>query len=225
SDDGNAIQCGYHGLQFDATGRCVKNPHGDGRIPPAAKVRAFPIVERWSLLWIWMGDPELADAAAIPAFPFLDPGHWAIGKDRLEIDANYVLESDNILDLSHIEYLHPGSLGSGQAGEGKTVVTQEGSTVWSRRFVRGEILPEFLYQAAGLPSGTLCDRWLDVRWDPPASMYLQADMGASGAPREQSVQTPGVHLFTPATHSRTHYFFSLSFPRALGPIAEELAAR
>jgi phenylpropionate dioxygenase-like ring-hydroxylating dioxygenase large terminal subunit len=167
----------------------------------------------------------MADANLIPEFPFMDAQHWAIGKDSMEIDANYVLESDNILDLSHIDYLHPGSLGAGVAGEGKTVVTEEGDTVWSRRFVRYEILPPFLYQATGLPEGALCDRWLDVRWNAPSLLYLQADIGLAGIDRAQSMQAPQVHLFTPASAGKTYYFYAICFPKAMGPQAQEIADR
>ncbi|MFZ2990819.1 Rieske 2Fe-2S domain-containing protein [Ideonella sp.] len=224
-DGGRTVQCGYHGLRFGTDGRCSHNPHGDGRIPIKAVVRQYPVVERWSLLWLWMGEPEAADPALIPEFPFLDAASWYIGKDQMSIDANYVLESDNILDLSHIEYLHPGSLGAGTPGEGKTVVTQEGKVVWSRRFISNEVLPPFLYQATGLPDGALCDRWLDVRWNAPASMYLQADIGLAGKPREQSIQTPQVHLFTPVSANQTLYFYALAMPRFLGDWAEAAAQR
>jgi vanillate O-demethylase monooxygenase subunit len=143
----------------------------------------------------------------------------------MEIDAHYALESDNILDLSHIEFLHPGTLGAGQSGEGKTTVTQEGHTVWSRRFMRGEILPPFLYQAIGMPDKTLCDRWLDVRWDAPSYMYLQADIAPAGTPREQGILTPQVHLFTPASEQKTYYFYALAMPKALGEWAADAAQR
>lgn len=224
-DGGRSIQCGYHGLRFGSDGKCNHNPHGEGRIPSAAVVKSYPVVERWSLLWIWMGESEHADPATIPAFPFLDAEHWYVGKSQMDIAANYVLESDNILDLSHIEFLHPTSLGAGQSGVGKTTVTQEGNTVWSRRFVRNEILPDFLYQATGLPDKTPCDRWLDVRWDAPASMYLQADIALSGSPREQGILTPQVHLFTPASNDKTYYFYALAMPKSLGEWAQEAAQR
>jgi vanillate O-demethylase monooxygenase subunit len=224
-EGGRSIECRYHGLRFGTDGICNHNPHGDGRIPIAAVTKAFPVVERHSLLWIWMGDPALASTELIPSYPFLDIEHWYVGKAQMEIDANYVLESDNILDLSHIEYLHPSSLGAGRSGEGKTTVTQEGNTVWSRRFIRNEILPPFLYQAVGLPDQALCDRWLDVRWDAPSNMYLQADMALAGTPREQSIQTPQVHLFTPASEDRTYYFYALALPKALGGWAKEAAER
>jgi phenylpropionate dioxygenase-like ring-hydroxylating dioxygenase large terminal subunit len=222
-DGGSVLRCGYHGLAFNGEGRCVHNPHSEGRIPPLAQVRAYPLIERWSALWIWMGDAGQADPARIPEFPFMDPEHWYVGRDSLMIDANYVLESDNILDLSHIEYLHPDTLAAGHAGDGKTLVTQEGNTVWSRRFIRNEILAPFLYQAIGIPQDTPCDRWLDVRWDAPALMWLQTDIGPSGQPREASVQTPQAHLFTPASESCTHYFFSICFPKTMGPAGADIA--
>jgi phenylpropionate dioxygenase-like ring-hydroxylating dioxygenase large terminal subunit len=222
-DGGSALRCGYHGLAFDANGRCVHNPHGEGRIPPSAIVRAYPLVERWSLLWIWMGDADKADPARIPEFPAMDPEHWYVGKEYLEIEANYTLESDNILDLSHIQYLHPTTLGSGTAGLAKTKVTIEGNTVWSRRFVRNEILAPFLYQAAGIQQGALCDRWLDVRWDAPAVMWLQSDIGPAGEPREKALPTSGPQLFTPASQCRTHYFFGVCLPKTIGPAGEDMA--
>lgn len=219
-DGGSSIQCGYHGLKFGSDGKCQHNPHGDGRIPIAAAVKSYPVVERWNLLWVWMGEAGAADPARIPAYPFLDTSQWYVGQGQMEIDANYVLESDNILDLSHIMYLHPSTLGAGKPGEGKTTVSQEGNTVWSRRFICNEVLPAWLYQATGLPDQAPCDRWLDVRWDAPSYMHLQADTALSGTPRETGILSPQAHLFTPASETKTYYFYSMSMPKALGEWAE-----
>src|SRR5258708_6152703 len=68
---GDALECGYHGLVFDTTGRCVKIP-GQTTIPPGARVRSYPVVERHRCLWIWTGDPARADPAAIRNFHWLD---------------------------------------------------------------------------------------------------------------------------------------------------------
>lgn len=65
---GDGVECGYHGLQFDCSGDCSKNPHGDGRIPPGARVRSFPAEDRYGLVWIWAGEPSRADASLIPDF-------------------------------------------------------------------------------------------------------------------------------------------------------------
>src|SRR5271167_4773848 len=69
---GDRVRCGYHGLEFNSLGECVHNPHGNGAVARAAKVRAFPLAERHSLVWIWMGEPAQADTALIPNFSFLD---------------------------------------------------------------------------------------------------------------------------------------------------------
>src|SRR5690606_30387971 len=50
-----SVQCGYHGLEFDGSGRCTRNPHGDGKIPRAARVQSFPVIERYGIIWVWLG--------------------------------------------------------------------------------------------------------------------------------------------------------------------------
>ena len=67
---GDAVECGYHGLQFDCSGRCQLVP-GQDKIPDSAKVRSFPVVQRWGWIWIWMGDPALADEGLIIDIPQL----------------------------------------------------------------------------------------------------------------------------------------------------------
>ena len=70
---GDIVECAYHGLQFDGTGACVANPHGGGKPLAAARVKNYPLVERYSALWIWMGDADKADATTIPVFEFMVP--------------------------------------------------------------------------------------------------------------------------------------------------------
>lgn len=223
-DGGAAVQCPYHGLRFDGSGACVHNPHGDGRIPQAAKVRSYPVVERHSALWIWMGDPARADAAAIPAFPFNDPEHWAVGTGSMSVEAPYELEIDNILDLSHIEFMHP-LFASDAVRRAKAECEQDGETVWCKRFMADDRqVPDFIRQVFQVPEGPV-DRWLHVRWNAPAVMALWAGGVAGGQPVEQGIVSQQAHCFTPETRGRTHYFYSISFPRAMGPMADELAAQ
>ena len=56
--EGKHIRCAYHGLEFDGSGQCVVNPHASGRIPKNSSVRSYPVVEKHSLIWIWMGDEQ-----------------------------------------------------------------------------------------------------------------------------------------------------------------------
>lgn len=224
---GDNLRCGYHGLEFDCSGACVRNPHGDGVIPKAAKARSYPLIERHSVLWIWMGDAALADAAGVPDFgASMDPAKRFVGKEYLLAKAHYQLETDNIMDLSHIEFLHPGSLGSDAIKTAHSEVVQDGSTIYSRRLTRAERLPEALETGYGIPSGQLVDRWLDVRWNAPASMELWVGVAPSGTddPRRAGKRIPFVHLFTPETETTTHYWFSTSYPRRMGDEGERRTA-
>lgn len=220
---GGAVQCPYHGLEFDGAGACVRNPHGDGAIPKAARVASFPVVERHSLIWIWMGDAAKADPAAIPDFSCLDGETQFVGKRYLHVKANYVLETDNIMDLSHIQFLHGSTLGSDAVAKAETEVKEDGNTVWSLRMTSGEIMPDFLYQAMGVPHGTVVDRWIDVRWDAPANMALFAGAVPTGGTRADGRSTPTCHLFTPETATTSHYWFSISFPKEIGEGGQQIA--
>jgi phenylpropionate dioxygenase-like ring-hydroxylating dioxygenase large terminal subunit len=220
---GDRIQCGYHGLEFNSEGRCVHNPHSDERIPGAVRVKSYPLCERHSFLWIWMGEASGADPATIPDFSFQDPAESYVGKRYLLARAGYLLEVDNILDLSHIQFVHPTTLGSGDVSKGHYASSVDGETVWSKRSTHAEVMPEFLYRARNIPSGVPCDRWIDVRWNAPANMALFAGAVPTGEPRTAQAGVSQAHVFTPETVSSTHYWFGISFPRSLGEVGERMA--
>lgn len=208
-----SVRCKYHGLEFDGQGRCTRNPHGDGKIPAAASVYSFAMLERHGIVWIWPGDPAKADPAKLADFSAVDEAACFVARKYLHVRANYVLESDNILDLSHIQFLHPGTLGSDAVQNAKTEIVQEGNTVWSKRFVSREGLMPFVRQTFQVPEGALADRWLDVRWDAPSCLMLSISIGVSGAPRASAKTVLIPHLFTPETESSTHYWFASCFRR------------
>lgn len=219
--NGDTIQCRYHGLMFNGRGECVHNPHGE--IPRAARVHSYPLVERYSMLWIWMGDSVRADASLIPDFSFQDPELFFVGKRYLAVQSSYLLEIENIMDLSHIQFLHPTTLGSGDVAKGRYESTQEGGFVWSKRLTDGEVMVDHLCDAMGVPRGVPIDRWMEVRWSAPANMVIFAGAVPSGRPRSDGRDTPTSHCFTPATANTTHYWFSISFPKSMGKDAARMA--
>ena len=77
---GDDIECGYHGLSFCGDGGCTAVP-GAGTLPAGLSTRAYPVVERWGRIFIWMGDPALADEAKIPDYHWKDDPGWA-GRGR-----------------------------------------------------------------------------------------------------------------------------------------------
>jgi vanillate O-demethylase monooxygenase subunit len=219
----DAVRCPYHGLEFNGDGQCTRNPHGNSAIPKAAQVRAYPVVEKYSVIWIWMGEASKADESLIPDFSCMDPQRFYVAKRYLYARANYVLESDNILDLSHIQYLHPSTLGSADVSSAITKVEQEDATVWSYRQTVNEIMPAFLYDAMGIAPDTPVDRWTDVRWNAPASMLLLAGAVPTGRPRNEGRETALPHLFTPETQTTTHYWFSFPMPVEMGEMGKQIA--
>lgn len=222
---GDSIQCAYHGLEYNGKGACTKNPYSD-KIPAQAKVKAYPMIERHSIVWIWMGDLDKVNPDLIPDYgQSLNPEKRFVAKDYLHARAHYQLETDNIMDLSHIEFLHPGSLGSDAVKDADTEVIQEGNTVFSNRLTKAERLHETLEKTYGIPEGQLVDRWLDVRWDPPANMELWVGIAPTGTenPRKEGKRIPFNHFFTPETEKTTHYWFSTSYPRWMGEDGEKRA--
>lgn len=76
---GDTVECGYHGLTFDCAGKCVWAP-GTGRIPSNANVHAYPVHEKYGLVWIWMGNPAIADASVIFEIENYDSPDWGIDR-------------------------------------------------------------------------------------------------------------------------------------------------
>lgn len=208
---GEVIQCCYHGLQFDCSGKCVKNPHGDGKIPVAAKVQSYPVTDRHGILWIWMGEGE-ADTSRIPDYSMLDAEsgfHTTHG--HVHIEANYVLMGENLLDLSHVPFLHDGLIGSPQMVETLPTIREEaGQLVVDRNMPNVDVPAVFdmLYRKDGKP----VDAWQNMRWIPPSCYLLDAGVKAPGGEREVMGWYYGIHLLTPETSSTTHYHFASARP-------------
>lgn len=103
--EGNEVRCMYHGLKFACTGQCTEIP-GQERISPNVKVRSYPAVQKWGAVWIWMGQPDLADETLIPKIPAPDSTELSVLYDAAEVEASAPLIWDNLLDLSHVVFVH-----------------------------------------------------------------------------------------------------------------------
>lgn len=210
------IQCPYHGLQFATDGACVHNPHHrDGLAPDSARLNRYPLVEKDALLWIWMGDPQLADPAALPDFSCHTNPAMARVSGTITIDAWYELITDNLLDLTHVEYVHAGILGSSAVSRGSHEVSQDGTTVWSRRWCPNGDAPPALARAFGDYKDPV-DHWLYMRWDAPASMLLDVGISPVGASRREGWWVYGTDILTPADESTTHYFWGITYEYGAG---------
>ncbi len=204
---GDDLQCGYHGLRFDAAGACTHNPHG-GAIPRQARVRSFPLLERHGFVWIWMGEaddkPELLPDLA----PFGRHDGYATVDGYLRIAANYQLITDNLLDLSHVEFLHAAFAVEDVLETSRTELVRDGDTIHSNRWKPACKVSRFLRMFWGSASER-GDARANMRWDPPAIMFLDVGVTEVGAPVADGVTTPFLHLLTPETPTSTHYFWAM----------------
>ena len=217
----NAVVCGYHGLTFDADGKCVRNPFSD-MIPAGCAVRSFPVVAKDSILWFWPGDPDAADQEAIGDFACMT-AEPPLGRGHLRFEANFELLTDNLMDLSHIEFLHTGSFGGGGViFQGTHSTKTEGDAIWSNWWMPGIAPPPW---ANFLPPEVKVDHWLEMRWMAPASMQLEVGICLAGEDRKKS-NIPSMvapHIITPETETSSHYFYG--FPRFAGDMSEDVVGQ
>jgi vanillate O-demethylase monooxygenase subunit len=109
--EGDRLRCMYHGMLYAPDGVVVEIP-GQEQIPPQAKVRSYPVVERHSWLWVWMGVVDEADEALIPPAVGLDHPDFNLGHGQLDYEAEARLINDNLLDFSHLTFVHAESFGT-----------------------------------------------------------------------------------------------------------------
>jgi vanillate O-demethylase monooxygenase subunit len=207
--DHDRVVCGYHGLEFDGNGTCIRNPHPSGKIPAAARVRSYPTVERHSGVWIWMGE-RAADPSLIPDFSKLDDtseGPGVTRRDHIVMDVPYDLIVDNLLDCSHTSFLHEGILGNIPMVAAPTTITQTGDTLNVVRHACN-VPPPGMFDMLFRQDGAPVDCWTDFRWDAPSCLLLDVGVTPPGRPKEEGTGYFGTHILTPETDTTTHYHFA-----------------
>ncbi|MGE4431001.1 MAG: Rieske 2Fe-2S domain-containing protein [Sphingobium sp.] len=210
---GETIQCAYHGMQIDGAGRCAHVP-SQKAIPPRARIRSYPVEERYGWVWIWPGDPARADAALIPDFgQLVDPKLKAVGSTN-HVQASYQLLNDNLLDLSHVGFVHTSTIGNREFGaNAKISVEKEGTGVRVTRWVRDCPPPPTYVKTGHLPEGRNIDRWSIIHYTPPGFCIIHtggAEVG-TGAPEgrlDHGINLWVMNAMTPQNARTTHYFWA-----------------
>lgn len=203
---GDVLACPYHGLQFGTDGHCVHNPHGDV-IPPALKLSAYPVVERHAIIWIWMGDATLADPAAIPDFSAHDDPDFALVGGHIPIAGGYQLVTDNLLDLSHTQYLHPIlTVPDDPESRNEYDVLQDGDTI-TTVFNTLNIKPFGFVHFIWPDAPERIDSFSGVRWQAPANMMLKIHFVSLDPSAPKELRMWNAHLVTPETETTCHYFW------------------
>ncbi|ETX30186.1 aromatic ring-hydroxylating dioxygenase subunit alpha [Roseivivax isoporae] len=203
---GDTIQCGYHGMTFGTDGRCVRVP-GQDNLPASAYVDAFPVHEAHGIVWVWMGDPALADRSKVFDMPeFSDPAwHLHLG-DKLHIRANYLNVAENLVDPAHVSFVHPTTLGNAASENVPVHVRTSGEAILAWRWIRDAEPVGFFRQFGGFAGNV--DRWHYYHLHLPSTAVIDfgsvdAGLNCAEDERDRGVRIFALHFVTPVTEGYT----------------------
>jgi vanillate O-demethylase monooxygenase subunit len=210
------VQCGYHGMVFGANGQCVKIP-GHDRIPGKARVRSFAVVEKNCIVWMWLGDPAAADPSSIVEYPFHDDTvRWPHREGMVHMQCGYEMLIDNIMDLTHIAYVHAKYIGGTPEAHSNAIMKTERTPrgVKFSRWLLDSIPPPTYAKAIRFPGRI--DRWQEEELIIPCSIVQYtggvdvAEGAHGGGSRDGGFGLRVWHGIVPETATSCHYFYSVA---------------
>jgi phenylpropionate dioxygenase-like ring-hydroxylating dioxygenase large terminal subunit len=207
---GDEIMCIYHGWTMNSSGACTHVPH-QVNVSSNAAVKSYPIIEKWGFVWVWIGEPVRADQALIPEMPWLVAEDRSAVLSRFYVKANYQLMADNLLDVSHSDFLHASSFGSqaGKKGETDKVrqtleITSDNSAVRCVRTLRDVELSPMAAAWGGFSRQVT--RTHRQKWSPPNTVNIELIMEND----ENKITINHDHIMTPETETTCHYLFGFT---------------
>jgi phenylpropionate dioxygenase-like ring-hydroxylating dioxygenase large terminal subunit len=207
---GDTVECGYHGMTFDCAGACVRVP-AQGRVPPGAKVRAYPALERYGLVFVWMGEAALADPALLPAIPQYGRPEWGVSRGYSFFRSGYRNITDNLVDPAHTSFVHAGSIGNAAAEDVPVRTEVEGDVLSIGRWI--ENAPPVPVIARFTRSDANMDRWQRYHLKAPCTSWVDFGAFAPGSPRTEEAKNAAPYrvlsyaFLAPETARGTHYFW------------------
>ncbi|MGR3709570.1 MAG: aromatic ring-hydroxylating dioxygenase subunit alpha [Alterinioella nitratireducens] len=208
---GDTVECGYHGLTFDCAGQCVWAP-GAGRIPSNAKVHAYPCHEKYGLVWIWMGNPALADPHEIFEIENFDNPDWGINRGAaMELDCNYLLMCDNLLDPTHVAWVHESSFSAAATKDTPLRVRKTETGVIVHRWMMDHEPAPFYKKVVEFEGN--CDRLQHYEVRYPSHALIKAVFTPAGTGGEDGLLHPktfimdSYNFMTPVTEKTTRYYW------------------
>jgi len=205
--EGANLRCGYHGFLYAPTGKVVWVP-GQDKVPPDAQVRAYPLVEKHGMVWIWMGDPAPSDPSRIPDFHWNTEPGWVSTGARLPVAANHMLLVDNLMDLSHVPFLHANTIGS--ANDTDPDLTWDRGPDWvSGTRIGRNLIPTARARALGVNSNM--DVTKVMTFTPASNVAIEITQTETGVkPGEKprwNFHSFILNAMTPETDRSCHYFW------------------
>jgi vanillate monooxygenase len=201
---GDRLQCGYHGFTFDASGACVAIP-GQERVPAGLGVASYPLAERHGFLWIWMGEAAKADPVRIPDFHRnADPG-WKTVHSQLPIAAHYQLVVENLIDLSHVGFVHAKTIGTDDSRAALKFDRGDDFVSVIRDPIEVDTAPH--NRAQGMGARSVLEK--TITFVPPCQIVIDIRT-TEVAPQKNDPISLGITVLnacTPETERSTHYFW------------------
>jgi phenylpropionate dioxygenase-like ring-hydroxylating dioxygenase large terminal subunit len=209
--EGDNLRCLYHGLLYNPAGTAIWAP-GQDRLPQGARVRSYPVVESHGWIWIWLGDPALADPKAAPQYDKYDDPNWASYDELIPMKANYFLVVDNLLDLSHLPFVHAATIGSPEDTDPNLAWERGPNWIKGVRVARG-LSPSQRNLMEGLDFRF--DRTQIMLFEPPSQVtidILTNEFGKEyGDPTSRLNRRIMIYdTITPETDTSCHYFWAIA---------------
>jgi len=184
-------------------------------INPSACVRAYPTVQKYRYIWVWMGNPALADESKVPDMHWNTDPEWAGDGKMIEVKCNYRLVVDNLMDLTHETFVHAGSIGDDNVAEAPFDVVYDDKTATVTRWMKGIDPPPFWKGQLNkvLPHEGAVDRWQVIRFEAPCTVNIDvgvaiAGTGAPEGDRSQGVNGYVLNTISPSTDQTCLYFWA-----------------
>lgn len=205
--DGDTIVCGYHGLCFNSQGDCIEVP-SQPTCPKGIGVRSYALLERGPLVWIWMGDPEAADIHQLPQDDWITDSAWEKSQGYMALGGSYVRLHENLLDLTHLSFLHAATIGTPDYACAPYDVELGDGRFALMRHVVPTSLPPVWGKPTGLYGVASAARIARSEFHSPAMHEVNVKFYDNALPEDARPQyrIRTAHLPTPETANSTHYF-------------------
>jgi vanillate O-demethylase monooxygenase subunit len=185
-----------------------------GAVPRVMRVQTYPLVEKRLYIWIWMGEAAKADPALIPPTPYeTENSFHHVYYYPLPFAGNFQLAQDNLLDSTHVSYLHAGLLDNEDRVEftsAEEVASIDGNNIKRVITMRGFVPNESVHKIWHVPIGRPLTRVITVVNHLPCAVNIQNeffDMENGGQIVSRRVTAIGL---VPADRNHAYHFTAVS---------------
>jgi phenylpropionate dioxygenase-like ring-hydroxylating dioxygenase large terminal subunit len=205
--DGDTIICGYHGFRYDTEGNCINVPSAKV-CPKGIGNRSYKLIEQGKAIWIWMGNPDEADESQLPDIAWTCDSHWKSSAGYLHLPGSYVRLHENLMDLTHLSFLHGNSFGTPDYATSPFETELNDDRFALIRSVKPTTLPKIWAESTGMKGELQAARIARSEFLAPglhqvSVTFYDVHLAAENRP-EFHIRT--AHLPTPETATSTHYF-------------------